>query len=316
MSTLHAGHHHTLCTRYTKDHVKYDGCCRITISRPEAISDYNSHMGGVDKSDQMIKYYEVLHKSLKYWKKIFLHMIDLVVFNSYIMFTALQEQHPQDERLKRRGQYRQKDFRCELIRGLAGIDLHEPVPQFCSTTKRIVQVQPQQHQQQHQQLLEQVQQLQKQQEQMQQQEIQQQQQLQRMQQQQQQQVQIQQQQMRHVLEQQQIQHQQQMQLQQQQMQRQQQQIQQQLLQQLLRQEQQLRQQHQPPPSPQQQQDPHEQPNPRYSSHLPIVTERLVRCIVCYSEDRKHTKTRYRYQECNVPLCVSSAERQCFCTYHS
>ena len=106
-------------------------------------------MGGVDKSDKMIKYYEVLHKSLKYWKKIFLHMIDLAVFNSYIMFTALQ-QHPQDPLLKRKGQYTQKDFRCELMRGLAGIDVDEPVPRYCASTQRVVQVRPHldyQHQQ-------------------------------------------------------------------------------------------------------------------------------------------------------------------------
>ena len=150
MSTLHSGHRYTRCDRFTKDRAKYDGHHKITISRPEAIGDYNVHMGGVDKSDQMIKYYEVLHKSLKYWKEIFLHMIDLAVFNSYIMFTALQEQHPQDPLLKRKGQYSQKVFRCELMRGLAGIDFHEPVPRYCESNKGVVQVRPQvdyQHQQ-------------------------------------------------------------------------------------------------------------------------------------------------------------------------
>ena len=140
MSTLHSGHHHTPCASFTNDCAKYGGYRRITISRPEAISDYIAHMGGVYKSNQMINYYEVLHKSLKYWKKIFLHMIDLAVLNSFIMFTALQKQHPQDERLQRKGQYAQKDFRCELMRGLAGIDIREPLAQYCFLTKRMVQV--------------------------------------------------------------------------------------------------------------------------------------------------------------------------------
>ena len=29
--------------------------------------------------------------------------------------------------------------------------------------------------------------------------------------------------------------------------------------------------------------------------------------VCYRKGRKNTRTRYRCQKCNVPLCVSSAE---------
>ena len=49
---------------------------------------------------------------------IFLHVIDLAILNSFIMFTALQKQYPQDERLQRKGQYAQKDFRCELIQKL------------------------------------------------------------------------------------------------------------------------------------------------------------------------------------------------------
>ena len=77
-------------------------------------------------------------------------MIDLAVFNSYIMFTALQQQHPQDPLLKRKGQYTQKDFRCELMRGLAEIDVDEPVPRYRASTQRVVQVRPHldyQHQQ-------------------------------------------------------------------------------------------------------------------------------------------------------------------------
>ncbi|XP_062504857.1 putative cyclin-dependent serine/threonine-protein kinase DDB_G0272797/DDB_G0274007 [Corticium candelabrum] len=256
-------------------------------------------MGGVDKSDQMIKYYEVLRKSLKYWKKIFLHMIDLAVFNSYIMFTALQQEHPQDPLLKRKGQYTQKDFRCELMRGLAGIDVDEPVPRYCASTQRVVQVRPHvdyQHQQ-HIQTLQQ---------QMHQQQIQHQQAIQTMQQQQhQQQIQHQQ----HIQQQQQM-HQQQLQQLQQQHLLERQQIEQriQLIQQQQQQQQQLLQ--------QQQQQQQQQQNPRYSSHIPIVAERSVRCIVCSSAGRKNTKTRYRCQECNVPLCVSSADRHCFMTYHS
>ena len=279
MSTLHSGHHHALCERFTKDRAKYDGHHRIRIFRPEAICNYNAHMGGVDKSDQMIKYYEVLHKSLKYWKKIFLHMIDLAILNSFIMFTALQKQHPQDERLQRKGQYAQKDFRCELIRGLAGIDIREPLAQFCFLTKRMIQVPAPTPQQRRRQQEEE----------------------------QQQQQQIQQLQLLSQLQQQRVDTQQQQLIQQQQ---QQQQMQQEKVQ-MQQQKEQMQQQIQ-----QQQQQLQQVPNPRYSSHMPVIAEGLVRCIVCVSEGRHNSKTRYRCQECNVPLCVSSAERRCFIKYHT
>ena len=280
MNTLHSGHRYTPCDKFTKDCAKYDGHHKITISRPKAIGDYNVHIGGVDKSDQMIKYYEVLHKSLKDWKKIFLHMIDLAVFNSYIMFTALQKQHPQDPLLKRKGQYTQKVFRCELMRGLAGMDINEPVPQYCESNKRVVQVRPQldyEHQQQIQELqriiLQQHQDNQN---------IQQmhQQQMHQQQMQHQQDIQI----LKQQIHQQQMQHQQD--VQQQQRMQQQYLLQQQLIQQQQQQLQQQQQQHL------QQQQQQQQPNSQQSSHIPIVTERLVRCIVCCREGRKHTKKRY------------------------
>ncbi|XP_062523428.1 UPF0746 protein DDB_G0281095-like [Corticium candelabrum] len=290
MSTLHSGHHHALCERFTKDRAKYDGHHRIRVLRPEAICDYNAHMGGVDKSDQMIKYYEVLHKSLKYWKKIFLHMIDLAILNSFIMFTALQKQYPQDERLQRKGQYAQKDFRCELIRGLAGIDIREPLAQYCFLTKRMIQIpaptpqqrrrqqEEEQQQQQQSQQLQLLSQLQQQRVHTQEQQL--------MQQQQQQQQEQMQQQLADA--QQQIQ-----QMQQRQMQEQQQQQQQQMQQQQMHQQQLLIQQQQ---QQIQQQQLEQMPNPRYSSHMPVIAEGLVRCIVCVSEGRNNTRTRLYHTE--------------------
>jgi hypothetical protein len=82
MSTGHLGHRTDSASRNIKKPVQ--GYHKLWLPRPEAISYYNTFIGGVDKSDQMIKYYEVLHKSLKYWKKIFLHMVDMAIFNAFI----------------------------------------------------------------------------------------------------------------------------------------------------------------------------------------------------------------------------------------
>jgi hypothetical protein len=87
-------------------------------------------MGGVDKSDQMLKYYEVLRKSLKYWKKLFLHFIDVAVLNSYIIFQKLRKEHPEKEELKRLAKYGHKEFRLELACALGGITESSTVPLY------------------------------------------------------------------------------------------------------------------------------------------------------------------------------------------
>ena len=35
------------------------------------VTDYNKYMLGVDKFDQLVSYYSFLHKSIKWWRKVF-----------------------------------------------------------------------------------------------------------------------------------------------------------------------------------------------------------------------------------------------------
>ena len=54
------------------------------IVKPVLIQDYNRFMGAVDNSDNLLSQYLVL-KSLKWYRKLLLHLINMVVLNSYIL---------------------------------------------------------------------------------------------------------------------------------------------------------------------------------------------------------------------------------------
>ena len=46
-------------------------------------------MGGVDKSDQYLAYHNVLQKTVRYWKTLFYHMIDMAVVNAFVLYNHL-----------------------------------------------------------------------------------------------------------------------------------------------------------------------------------------------------------------------------------
>ena len=53
---------------------------------PQIVNVYNNQMGGVDRSDQMLRSYEVERKRVKKWyKKQIMHLINVATFNSHIL---------------------------------------------------------------------------------------------------------------------------------------------------------------------------------------------------------------------------------------
>lgn len=46
--------------------------------KPACVIDYNKHMSGIDRSDQMMAYYSTPRKTVRWYRKIFFHLIDLV----------------------------------------------------------------------------------------------------------------------------------------------------------------------------------------------------------------------------------------------
>ena len=78
------------------------------IEKPEAITEYNKYMGGVDRGDQLLSYYGFPHRTVKWWRRAFFFLVDAAIVNSYIMYC----QHSTERRMSH------ELFRIELAKEL------------------------------------------------------------------------------------------------------------------------------------------------------------------------------------------------------
>ncbi|XP_026316625.1 piggyBac transposable element-derived protein 4-like [Hyposmocoma kahamanoa] len=65
---------------------------RIPITCPRLIKEYNAHMGGVDLMDSYLGRYRIRMKSRKWYIRIFYHLLDLSVINSWIVYKKVSTQ--------------------------------------------------------------------------------------------------------------------------------------------------------------------------------------------------------------------------------
>jgi len=88
MSTCHPGHQSEIMV--SRSCTGADGKRMTTeISRPIPIEQYNRFMGGIDKSEQYLAYHNVLHKTVRYWKTLFYHTIDVAVVIAFVLHNHL-----------------------------------------------------------------------------------------------------------------------------------------------------------------------------------------------------------------------------------
>ena len=76
------------------------------ISKPTSIVDYNQHMGGVDRFDQLGSYYKFPHRSYKWYQVIYHFCIEAALVNGFIF------------QKKANSKYSQRQFRLEVIDSL------------------------------------------------------------------------------------------------------------------------------------------------------------------------------------------------------
>jgi hypothetical protein len=56
--------------------------------KPQIVMDYNHHMGYVVKGDRMANSYSISCRTFKWTKKLFFHLLDLTILNSYILHSS------------------------------------------------------------------------------------------------------------------------------------------------------------------------------------------------------------------------------------
>jgi len=88
------------------------------VQKPDIILDYNRYMGGVDRADQLMSYYNPLRKTLKWYRKVVLHFVDMAVTNLFLIYK------------NQGGKNDQAWYRRELIKSLVSPII--PTPQRCA----------------------------------------------------------------------------------------------------------------------------------------------------------------------------------------
>jgi len=105
--------------------------CKVPVNRPGVVGKYNYGMGGTDKFDQMLSYYRIRLRTSHWTRKVYAHLINLVMVNCHILYRDSRDLGRRDEN------FRLLDFIESLISEL-GFPEDERLPArvMCQPTAR------------------------------------------------------------------------------------------------------------------------------------------------------------------------------------
>lgn len=96
------------------------------IIKPTCIQDYNQNMGGVDNVDRQLSITETVRKTMKWYRKLFFHLVDLCLSNAHAMY-----------KMRNAGPAPFPQFRLEVVRALLKC-VHESIPRNVSHPNRLI----------------------------------------------------------------------------------------------------------------------------------------------------------------------------------
>ena len=113
LSTMHVGErvHNPTVKRRQADGSQTDVEC------PPCLPDYQKHMRGVDRGDQLQSYYNLGRKSKKWWRRIFFYCIEVCILNSFCLEKMVKPVEHQQRGRKKRDIL---SFRLDLAKQLIG----------------------------------------------------------------------------------------------------------------------------------------------------------------------------------------------------
>ena len=74
-------HEHKFCTSGQKDYQTNED-----IVKPQCVHEYNQNMGGVDNVDRQLSITETVRKTMKWYRKLFFHLVNLCISNAHALY--------------------------------------------------------------------------------------------------------------------------------------------------------------------------------------------------------------------------------------
>lgn len=101
-----------ISTEFENDMVTVVNKRKQEKQKPNPIVHYNAHMKGIDRSDQMMAYHPFERKTVRWYKKIFIHLIQMITTNAFHLYNI---ENMKTDRKKKIPLY---DFRFLLLEEL------------------------------------------------------------------------------------------------------------------------------------------------------------------------------------------------------